>query len=59
MMRIEARARTFIIALLDPCPAATAGATLREAELGDGLARLALASLVWHEMAHAKVARAR
>ena len=29
------------------------GATLRQAELGDALDRLALASLVWHELAHA------
>ena len=28
------------------------GATLRQAELGDGLDRLILASLVWHELAH-------
>ena len=29
------------------------GATLRQAEFGDAVDRLALASLVWHEMAHA------
>src|SRR5262245_26761748 len=29
------------------------GATLRQAEFGDGFDRLVLASLVWHEMAHA------
>jgi hypothetical protein len=29
------------------------GATLRQAEFGDALDRLVLASLVWHEMAHA------
>ena len=29
------------------------GATLRQAELGDAVDRLVLASLVWHEMAHA------
>jgi hypothetical protein len=29
------------------------GATLRQAELGDALDRLVLASLVWHELAHA------
>ena len=29
------------------------GATLRQAEFGDGLDRLVLASLVWHELAHA------
>ena len=29
------------------------GATLRQAEFGDALDRLMLASLVWHEMAHA------
>jgi hypothetical protein len=28
------------------------GATLRQAEFGDGLDRLVLASLVWHELAH-------
>src|SRR5262249_47426815 len=28
------------------------GATLRQAECGDGLDRLVLASLVWHELAH-------
>ena len=29
------------------------GATLRQAELGDAIDRLVLASLVWHELAHA------
>ena len=29
------------------------GATLRQAEFGDGFDRLVLASLVWHELAHA------
>src|SRR5262245_53192022 len=29
------------------------GATLRQAEFGDGVDRLVLASLVWHELAHA------
>ena len=29
------------------------GATLRQAEFGDGVDRLALAALVWHELAHA------
>jgi hypothetical protein len=28
------------------------GATLRQAELGDAIDRLILASLIWHEMAH-------